>query len=85
MAGQALVTRQPVSTCNLKDDSSAAVRPGARAVDAQAAVALPVADADGRIQAVVGIAWADSRDLSSSDLQHLTELAAPVLAIRSAA
>jgi L-methionine (R)-S-oxide reductase len=85
MAGQALVTRQPISTCNLKDDPSAAVRPGARAVDAQAAVALPVAAADGTIMAVVGVAWAQSHELSSSDLQHLTELAASVLAISSVA
>lgn len=79
MAGQALVTEKPVSTCNLKDDGSSAVRPGARAVDAQAAVALPVADGAGRVMAVVGIAWADSRDLPEAELERLTRLAAPVL------
>ncbi|MGC2637374.1 MAG: GAF domain-containing protein [Acidobacteriaceae bacterium] len=79
MAGQALVTAKPVSTCNLKDDPSAAVRPGARAVDAQAAVALPVADAEGRVMAVVGIAWADSRDLSPGEIDQLTARAASIL------
>lgn len=79
MAGQALVTAQPVSTCNLKDDPSAAVRPGARAVDAQAAIALPVADAHGKVMAVVGAAWAVSRNFSSADVEQLTALAASVL------
>jgi hypothetical protein len=79
MAGQALVTAKPVSTCNLKDDPSAAVRPGARAVDAQAAVALPVSDSQGRVLAVVGVAWADSRALPQAELDRLTDLAASVL------
>jgi L-methionine (R)-S-oxide reductase len=71
MAGQALVTAQPVTTCNLKDDPSAAVRPGARAVDAQAAVALPVFSADGEVIAVIGVAWPDSRDFSPADVEDL--------------
>lgn len=79
MAGQALVTGKPVSTCNLKDDPSAAVRPGARAVDAQAAIALPVADAQGKVLAVVGIAYADSREFSAPDIEELTQLAGSVL------
>ena len=80
MAGQALVTARPVSTCNLKDDPSAAVRPGARAVDAQAAIALPVADQHGKVMAVVGAAWAGARDFSPADIDQLTTLAASVLA-----
>ncbi len=79
MAGQAMVTAKPVSTCNLKDDPSSAVRPGARAVDAQAAIALPVAGAEGSVQAVVGVAWADGRDLSQTEIDHLTALAASVV------
>ena len=35
MAGLALERDQPVSTCNLKTDSTGDVRPGARAVDAK--------------------------------------------------
>ena len=44
MAGQAAETKRPFQTCNLKADPSADVRPGARTVAAQAAVALPVLD-----------------------------------------
>lgn len=79
MAGQALVTRQPVFTCNLKDDPSATVRPGARAVDAQAAIALPIAAPSGDIAAVVGVAYADGRDFPPQEIAHLTTLAASIL------
>ena len=65
MAGQAQLRRVPVQTCNLQSDESGAVRPGARAVQAQAAVALPVFAADGSVRAVVGLAWAHEGDLGA--------------------
>ena len=68
MAGQALARGEPIFTCNLKDDSSGAVRPGAKAVDAQAAVALPVRNEAGTIVAVVGIAFAQERSFSAADI-----------------
>lgn len=79
MAGQALLTRQPVSTCNLQDDPSATVRPGARAVDAQAAIALPIAGPTGDIAAVVGVAYADGRDFPPHEVARLTRHAASIL------
>jgi L-methionine (R)-S-oxide reductase len=84
MAGQALVTAKPVTTCNLKDDPSAAVRPGARAVDAQAAVALPVLSAEGAVIGVVGVAWPDSRDFSQADIDGFASLAASLPATPTA-
>ena len=41
---------------------SGAVKPGAKAVGAGAAVAFPVHDAAGKVRAVVGIAWQEERD-----------------------
>lgn len=79
MAGQALVQGNPVQTCNLKDDSSGTVRPGAKAVDAAAAVALPVRDASGEISAIVGIAYSDQRQFSDEDLMRLEQAAGAVL------
>jgi L-methionine (R)-S-oxide reductase len=64
MAGLAWQQDRPISTCNLKDDATGAVRPGAKAVDGKAAVALPVHDSSGGVRAVVGLAWADERDLA---------------------
>ena len=71
MAGQAQVRKAPVQTCNLQSDDSGAVRPGARAVNAQAAVALPVFAADGSVRAVVGLAWAHEGELDSQREQEL--------------
>jgi len=71
MAGLAWERERPVQTCNLKTDASGDVRPGARAVAAQGAVALPVRGADGVILGVVGIAFADERELAQDALEHL--------------
>jgi hypothetical protein len=76
MAGQAQVRRQPVDTCNLQEDSSGDVKPGARAVAAQAAVALPVFDTQGEVRAVVGLAWMDQRQLDEAAKAALMAAAA---------
>jgi L-methionine (R)-S-oxide reductase len=76
MAGLAWERREPVQTCNLQSDRSGDVRPGARAVAAQAAVALPVSDAAGELRAVVGIAFAEERELGREELARLERAAA---------
>jgi hypothetical protein len=78
MAGLALEQDQPIATCNIKDDKTGRVRPGAKAVNAQAAVALPVHDATGAVRAVVGIAWQDDRELAESQLAALGVAASAV-------
>jgi hypothetical protein len=70
MAGQALARGEPIFTCNLKDDSSGAVRPGAKAVDAKSAVALPIRNEAEKIVAVVGFAFADEREFTHDGLAH---------------
>src|SRR4029453_14704061 len=75
MARQAFEHREPISTCNIKDDNSGKVRPGAKAVQAQAAVAFPVHGADGAVRAVVGIAYQDDRELPEKEFAQLTEAA----------
>jgi hypothetical protein len=75
MAGLALQQGKPITTCNLQTDSSGNVRPGARAVNAQAAAALPVRDMSGRVRAVVGIAFLGERDLNEDDLATLSRAA----------
>jgi hypothetical protein len=66
MAGLCLVERKPVATCDLRTDDTGRVRPGARAVDARTAVALPVFDAQGRVRAVVGFAFADDEGIDAA-------------------
>jgi len=76
MAGVAQVKKHPVQTCNLQTDETGNIKPGAKAVDAQAAVALPVLDDKGALRAVVGIAWSTEREIGSTEEQALMKLAA---------
>ena len=71
MAGLAWERDAPVHTCNLKSDQTGDVRPGAKAVDASAAVALPVHGQGGAVRGVVGIAWMGERDITESELAAL--------------
>ena len=76
MAGVAQVRKQPVQTCNLQTDDSGTIKPGAKAVNAQAAIAVPVLDAAGEVRAVVGVAWNDERELGPEVEQSIMEMAA---------
>src|ERR1044071_1164024 len=67
MAGVAQVKRQPVQTCNLQTDQTGNIKPGAKAVDAQAAIALPVLDDAGTVRAVVGIAWNKEGEIGADE------------------
>jgi L-methionine (R)-S-oxide reductase len=71
MAGLAFERNEPVHTCNLKEDTSGNVKPGARAVNAQAAVAVPVTDQTGSVFAVVGIAFSNEREFTQPELNDL--------------
>jgi hypothetical protein len=75
MAGIAQVKREPVQTCNLQTDETGNIKPGARAVDARAAIALPVLDDAGAVRAVVGIAWNHEAEIGAAQQQSMMELA----------
>jgi L-methionine (R)-S-oxide reductase len=72
MAGLALQRREPVQTCNLQEDSSGNVKPGAQAVNAQAAIAIPVQNDAGEVLGVVGIAFQEEREFTAADLEEMT-------------
>lgn len=76
MAGLAWERNEVVATCNLKSDDTGDVRPGAKAVDAQAALAIPVHSPSGGLRAVVGIAFLGERDFSEQELQSFARAAA---------
>lgn len=73
MAGIAMAEDRPVSTCNLKEDQTGAVKPGAKAVGAGAAVAFPIHDPAGKVRAVIGIAWQEPRDLPDAELRAIQQ------------
>lgn len=74
MAGLAWQRNAPVTTCDLQQPTPD-VRPGAAAVNAHAAAALPVRGHDGEVRAIVGIAFATTRDLEGPTLAALTDAA----------
>ena len=71
MAGLALQRGEAVQTCNLQEDRTGAVKPGARAVNAQAAIAMPVREEGGGIVAIVGVAWMEERAIEGAELARL--------------
>lgn len=79
MAGLAWERATPVQTCNLKTDTTGDVRPGARAVDARGAIAIPVIDGHGEFVGVVGVAFADERELDAETVARLTRAASGIL------
>ena len=75
MAGVAQVKKSPVQTCNLQTDETGNIKPGAKAVDAQKAVALPVFDEAGNVRAIVGIAWTQEGEIEPDEEQTMMNLA----------
>ncbi len=63
MAGLAWERSAPVSTCDLQDDPSSDIRPGAKAVAARAAIAFPIGEP---VRAVVGVAWMEAFNLDDT-------------------
>lgn len=63
MAGLAWERGRAVATCNLQEDRSGDVKPGAKAVGAKAAIAFPIGEP---VRAVVGVAWMTERDLDDA-------------------
>jgi hypothetical protein len=78
MAGLAWERDDAVHTCNLKSDDSGDVRPGAKAVDANAAVAIPIHDPNGQVRGVVGIAYMGEREITQAELDSLRSQAEQV-------
>ena len=76
MAGLAWERQRSVAVCNLKTDATGDVRPGAKAVDAQAALAIPVRGPEGDVRAVVGIAFLGEREFGEDELSRFETLAA---------
>jgi len=68
MGGLAWEQGRPVATCNLQDDNTGAIRPGAKAVGAKAAIAFPIGDP---VRLVVGIAWMEEKDLDDAEVRRI--------------
>jgi hypothetical protein len=62
--GKGMAGLAPVQTCNLQTDESGAVKPGAKAVNARAGIAVPVVSQSGDVLAVVGAAWMSEGEIA---------------------
>lgn len=73
MAGLAAERKCPVNSCNIQQDTSGDVRPGARATGLAGSVAVPVLAADGRVLGVVGVATRAERTFTPDDERAIAE------------
>ena len=76
MAGLAQIKKAPVQTCNLQADDSGVVKPGAKAVNARAGIAVPVFSQSGDVAAVVGAAWMTEGEIAPDRAQAIIRSAA---------
>ena len=67
MAGLAAERKCAVNSCNIQQDTTGDVRPGARATGLAGSVAVPVLSADGRVLGVVGVATRAERTFTAED------------------
>ncbi|MBI1304111.1 MAG: GAF domain-containing protein [Phycisphaera sp.] len=67
MAGLAAERKCAVNSCNIQQDTSGDVRPGARATGLAGSVAVPVLADDGRVLGVVGVATRAERTFTPDD------------------
>jgi GAF domain-containing protein len=62
-----------VNSCNIQQDTSGDVRPGARATGLAGSVAVPILADDGRVLGVVGVATRAERTFTVDDERTIAE------------
>lgn len=80
LAGLAAQRLEPVTVCNLQDDASGQVRPGARATGMEGAITVPCIDDGGTLRAVLGIANRSARTFTSDEVSGLLDRARAIAA-----
>lgn len=81
MAGLAWERGVAVHSCNIQADAGRDVQPGAKAVAARGAIAIPVHDGAGDFAAVVGVAFADEVEFDDAAVSRLTADAAGIVGV----
>lgn len=72
MAGLAVERREPVSACNIQNDTSGDVRPGARATSMAGAIVVPIFRDDDVVGAL-GVANRSERTFTEGEITKLLE------------
>lgn len=73
MAGLAAERKCAVNSCNLQQDTTGDVRPGARATGLAGSVAVPVLAADGHVLGVVGVATRAERTFTADEERAIAQ------------
>jgi putative methionine-R-sulfoxide reductase with GAF domain len=76
MAGLAAERNEPVSSCNIQQDRTGDVRPGAKATGQQGAIVVPVRDAAGQVRGALGIAVRREHEYTADETRRLLAEAA---------
>lgn len=74
MAGLAAERRAPVQVCNLQEDESGVVRPGAKQTQMEGAVACPML-VEGELCGTIGVAKPIPYEFTDAEIQRLTGVA----------
>lgn len=74
LAGLAAERREPVTVCNLQQDSSGQAKPGARTTGMEGAITVPCIDSAGALRGVLGIASREPRAFSPAEVEALLSL-----------
>lgn len=75
MAGLCFERNAPVDTCNLQEDTSGDVNPGAKATGLHGSMVLPIRGADGKPVGTFGIGTTKDRAFSEAEVAEFQELA----------
>lgn len=73
MAGLAAERRAPVNSCNIQQDATGDVRPGARATGLAGSVCVPILDAGGALCGTLGIATRAERTFTADEERALMQ------------
>jgi L-methionine (R)-S-oxide reductase len=79
MAGIAAERKQPVQVCNLQNDASGVVRPGAKLTQMEGSLAAPML-AGGKVKGVLGIAKPVPYEFTAAEQQLLLDIGARIAA-----
>ena len=74
MAGLAVERAGPVSACNIQQDTSGDVRPGARATGMEGAIVVPIFSERAGVVGALGVACRSARDFTPEETLRLVEL-----------
>jgi L-methionine (R)-S-oxide reductase len=76
MAGLAAERNEPVSSCNIQNDRTGDVRPGAKRTGVNGATVVPIRNPEGRAVGVLGIGVHRAYEYSDTEVASLLEEAA---------